>query len=274
MELIGDPFKPLEPYIFATAFALARMLAMMAVFPVFDRLGDHYVKNFDVQPPVHIRDKRYTVLVPTVDADGNDVGGIQSTTRQVPLGTYTGWNFYRAPYVEGELCDRDGTYIPFAATAADRAAKGDPRPSLEERYGTHAAYVQKMTQAAAQLVSERMLLQEDAEKALYAATQQIAPQAGSQFEAGDFTASLQTLAALREPVDAFFDGVMVNAEQTDLRLNRQGLLKTLHDAMNRVADLLERQNQLLASIAKDGSKTATTLVRVTRDGNALLTEPA
>ncbi|HSH89448.1 MAG TPA: glycine--tRNA ligase subunit beta [Ramlibacter sp.] len=81
------------------------------------------------------------------------------------------------------------------------------------------------------------LLKEDAEKALYAMTQKIAPQAGSQFEAGDYTASLQTLAGLRETVDAFFDGVMVNAEETDLRLNRLGLLATLHQAMNRVADL-------------------------------------
>jgi glycyl-tRNA synthetase beta chain len=85
-------------------------------------------------------------------------------------------------------------------------------------------------------VNER-LLQEDAEKALFAATQRIAPQASSQFEAGDYTGSLQTLAALRAPVDAFFDGVMVNAEETDLRLNRLGLLATLHRAMNRVADL-------------------------------------
>ena len=54
--------------------------------------------------------------------------------------------------------------------------------------------------------------------------QQIVPQANAQFDAGDYTASLQTLAALREPVDAFFDGVMVNAEQADLRLNRLGLL--------------------------------------------------
>jgi glycyl-tRNA synthetase beta chain len=85
-------------------------------------------------------------------------------------------------------------------------------------------------------VSE-VLLQEDAEKALYAATQKIGPQARTQFESGDYTASLQTLAALRAPVDAFFDGVMVNAEQADLRLNRLGLLATLHQAMNRVADL-------------------------------------
>jgi len=81
------------------------------------------------------------------------------------------------------------------------------------------------------------LLQEDAEKALYAAMRQIAPQALAEFEAGNYTASLQTLSALRAPVDAFFDGVMVNAEAMDLRLNRQGLLKSLHLAMNRVADL-------------------------------------
>eukprot|EP01030_Chromulinospumella_sphaerica_P000459 gene459-454_t len=81
------------------------------------------------------------------------------------------------------------------------------------------------------------LLQEKAEQDLFAALQRFVPEANAQFEAGDYTASLQTLAVLRAPVDAFFDDVMVNAEQLDLRLNRQGLLKTLHEAMNRVADL-------------------------------------
>jgi len=81
------------------------------------------------------------------------------------------------------------------------------------------------------------LLQEDAEKNLYTAMQKVLPASTAQFEAGDYTASLQTLAALRGPVDAFFDGVMVNADEMDLRLNRQGLLKMLHVAMNRVADL-------------------------------------
>ncbi len=85
-------------------------------------------------------------------------------------------------------------------------------------------------------VSE-LLLQEPAEKALHAAMAQVVPAANAQFDAGDYTASLQTLAALREPVDAFFDGVMVNAEQADLRLNRLGLLMSLHAAMNRVAQL-------------------------------------
>jgi glycyl-tRNA synthetase beta chain len=82
-----------------------------------------------------------------------------------------------------------------------------------------------------------LLLQEPAEKALHAAMAEVVPAANAQFEAGDYTASLQTLAALREPVDAFFDGVMVNAEQADLRLNRLGLLMSLHAAMNRVAQL-------------------------------------
>jgi glycyl-tRNA synthetase beta chain len=85
-------------------------------------------------------------------------------------------------------------------------------------------------------VSE-ILLQEPAEIALYAAMQTVLPQAQALWQAGDYTASLQSLAALRLPVDAFFEDVMVNAEAMDLRLNRLGLLKCLHIAMNRVADL-------------------------------------
>jgi glycyl-tRNA synthetase beta chain len=85
-------------------------------------------------------------------------------------------------------------------------------------------------------VSE-VLLKEPAEKALYAAMNEVVPKADAQFKAGDYTASLKTLAALRAPVDAFFEDVMVNAEEMDLRLNRLGLLKSLYYAMNRVADL-------------------------------------
>lgn len=81
------------------------------------------------------------------------------------------------------------------------------------------------------------LLQEAAEQALYAALQATAPQAQQAFAAGDYTASLQALAALKEPVDAFFDQVMVNAEDPALRTNRQGLLALLQAAMNQVADI-------------------------------------
>ena len=81
------------------------------------------------------------------------------------------------------------------------------------------------------------LLKEPAEQALFAAMQATVPGADAKFEAGDFTASLQALAALRAPVDAFFDGVMVNADDPALKANRLALLQQLHRAMNRVADL-------------------------------------
>ena len=81
------------------------------------------------------------------------------------------------------------------------------------------------------------LLKETAEQDLHHAMQRLLPESEALFKAGDYTGSLQTLAALRSPVDAFFDDVMVNAEEMDVRLNRQGLLKCLHVAMNRVADL-------------------------------------
>jgi glycyl-tRNA synthetase beta chain len=81
------------------------------------------------------------------------------------------------------------------------------------------------------------LLVEPAEAALFVNMQSVLPQAQAQFGALDYTAALQTLAALRAPVDAFFEAVMVNAEAPELRANRLGLLKTLHTAMNQVADL-------------------------------------
>jgi glycyl-tRNA synthetase beta chain len=89
---------------------------------------------------------------------------------------------------------------------------------------------------------DAQLLVEPAEAALFAAMQSVLPTAQKQFAAQDHTASLQTLAHLRTPVDAFFEAVMVNADQMDLRLNRLGLLKTLHSAMNQVADLSRLAN--------------------------------
>ena len=80
-------------------------------------------------------------------------------------------------------------------------------------------------------------LPEPAEKALYKALNTVKPQADKLFESGDYTASLQALAALKAPVDDFFDNVMVNADDPALKANRLGLLATLHQTMNRVADL-------------------------------------
>jgi len=81
------------------------------------------------------------------------------------------------------------------------------------------------------------LLKEAAEIALHAALVDVVPQADAAFDTGDYTESLQALAALRAPVDAFFDGVMVNADDPALRANRLGLLAKLHLAMNKVADI-------------------------------------
>lgn len=90
--------------------------------------------------------------------------GIRLPDIAEPLATYTGWNLYKAPFTEGELCDRDGSYSPLPATRAERATTGDPRPSLEDRYGSHASYLLKLQAAVKTLVKERFLLVEDAER--------------------------------------------------------------------------------------------------------------
>jgi len=123
----------------------------------FGVLKDWVKPEMDLSQP-------YRPLVPQVDVDGNETSGILLPDVAAPLGTYTGWNLYKAPFPEGELCDRDGTYAPFAATRAEREAKKDPRPSLEERYGDHAGYVRHMEEAVMKLVAERLLLAEDGEQ--------------------------------------------------------------------------------------------------------------
>ena len=121
--------------------------------------------------------------------------------------------------------------------AAVRASPRCPRPRPWRRLGNkRITNILKKAEAVDAHVNPE-LLQEQAEQDLYAAAA-LQPEADAQFAAGDYTASLQTPAVLQaRRWDAFFDDVMVNAEQLDLRLNRQGLLKSLHDAMNRVADL-------------------------------------
>jgi hypothetical protein len=80
-----------------------------------------------------------------------------------------GWNHRRAGYMEDELCGLQGSYIPFAKTAAERGA--DPRPSLQERYGSKEAYVAKVEAAAAAMVKDRFLLPEDAARLIAEARQ-------------------------------------------------------------------------------------------------------
>lgn len=112
-----------------------------------------------VLPPVPTG-RVYPTFVPKVNADGIDLPGVHLPDIAAPLGTYTGWNLLKtAPKDE---CSAMGSFIPFAVTREQRLAAGDPRPSLEERYGTHGRYVQEVKAAADQLVAERLLLPEDA----------------------------------------------------------------------------------------------------------------
>jgi hypothetical protein len=104
------------------------------------------------------------LLVPKVNADGNEIGGVASVLHQAPLGTYLGWNITAAGFFKGQMCAFTGGYVPFAKTKAERLASGDPRPSLEERYGNQEGYVAAVRAAAEKAVRERFLLREDADR--------------------------------------------------------------------------------------------------------------
>jgi hypothetical protein len=109
----------------------------------------------------------YGVRVSAIDGDGNEVAGLRLPDIVAPLATYTGWNVYKAQ--PDEMCDRDGSYVPFAKTAVERQKNGDPRPSVMERYGSRDAYVAKVKAAADALVADRLLLEPDAEAYVQAA---------------------------------------------------------------------------------------------------------
>jgi hypothetical protein len=127
--------------------------------PQFDY---HNLSGVITQQPAPIR-QVLPMLVPTVDADGNETSGIPSVYHQVPLGTYTGWNTNASGIFKGRIRTNAGGFIPFAKTRAERLAAGDPRLSLQERYGTHENFVERVQFAAQRLVNGRYLLQEDAD---------------------------------------------------------------------------------------------------------------
>jgi hypothetical protein len=114
----------------------------------------------DLEPPRI--GKPFPVMVPQVDADGIDQGGIKMPEVAVPLATYTGWN-RRDPGTGApdELVDFSGSYIPFARTRADRNRTGDPRSSLEERYPSREYYLGLIAREALLLVKGGYLLPED-----------------------------------------------------------------------------------------------------------------
>ncbi|TAK86915.1 MAG: glycine--tRNA ligase subunit beta [Aquabacterium sp.] len=121
--------------------------------------------------------------------------------------------------------------------AAVRAFAALPEAAALAAANKRVGNILKKAETEVEAKVDTALLKEAAEAALYEALQAAAPKARAAFEEGDYTASLQALAVLRAPVDAFFDGVMVNADDAALKANRLGLLATMHKAMNQVADI-------------------------------------
>jgi hypothetical protein len=144
------------------------------VFPIFDYDWgpdfDHFNATgnpTNVPPPIKAVVK---AMVPKVDADGNELGGVPTVQRDAPLGTYLGWNITAGPgdatydgrpFHAGQVCNYVGGMVPFFKKKADRIAAGDPRLSLEERYGTHDGYVAAVTAAAYSAYNQGYLLAAD-----------------------------------------------------------------------------------------------------------------
>jgi hypothetical protein len=144
------------------------------VFPVFDYdWGPEYDHSdasgnpTNAPPPIkHV----IKTLVPRVDKDGNEMGGVPTVQNDAPLGTYLGWNitagpgdvgYQGRPFHAGQVCNYTGGMVPFFKTKAQRLAAGDPRLSLEERYVTHAGYVAAVTAAANNAFNRGYLLAAD-----------------------------------------------------------------------------------------------------------------
>ena len=118
-----------------------------------------------------VRGQKYQVMVPALDADGMDLGGIRTVDIAAPVGTNTGWNLRPDGPRGADLCGLSGSFFPFAKTRTERLAGGDPRPSLEERYRDHAGFVSAVDRAARALVKDRFLLEEDARTLVATATE-------------------------------------------------------------------------------------------------------
>ena len=144
------------------------------IFPVFDydwgpefNESDATGTPTNAPPPIlHV----IKMMVPRVDADGNELGGVPTVQRDAPLGTYLGWNITSGPgsaaydgrpFHAGQVCNYVGGMVPFFKTKAQRLAAGDPRLSLEERYRTHAGYVAAVTAAANDAFNQGYLLAAD-----------------------------------------------------------------------------------------------------------------
>src|SRR5262249_25264281 len=110
--------------------------------------------------------QKIPTLVPKVDADGNEIAGVQTLMHQLPIGTYLGWNVVTSGFNKGRICAFTGGFVPFAKTKAERLASGAPGPSIEERYGSIPAFSPRAAAAIDRLVARRYLLPADGTREL------------------------------------------------------------------------------------------------------------
>ncbi|MFN0069864.1 MAG: alpha/beta hydrolase domain-containing protein [Chloroflexota bacterium] len=114
-----------------------------------------------------IAGERYPTLVPAVDADGNEIGGLRTPDLEVPVCTYTGWNpRHRSTGGPGQIISMNGSTFPFPVTREARQASNDPRLSIAERYASRTDYLDRVREAADELIAGRYMLEEDLELAM------------------------------------------------------------------------------------------------------------
>ena len=132
-----------------------------SALPLYD-FGPEAEAGIHSALPPHIVDADgYTVLVPSVDADGNDAAGVRVPMVAAPLATYTGWNLRSRGHGEGAMHEFTGSTIPLPETDSVRAATADPRLSIEQRYGDADGYVAAIVEASQRLVADGLMLEED-----------------------------------------------------------------------------------------------------------------
>ncbi len=135
-------------------------LGLLDFGPRFDEADESGIADW--LPPAYLG-KDYAILVSAVDGDGNEAAGVQPVGNRAPLGTNLPYNYDADPEVR-DLAGLLGAFLPFHRTKAGRIAAGDDRPSLEERYGTHAGYVAAVRDAADALLQAGFLLPDDRDR--------------------------------------------------------------------------------------------------------------
>ena len=129
--------------------------------PLYDFGPDFESGQLTKEPPDVAHAGGYTILIPAVDADGNDIAGVRVPMVEAPLGTYAGWNVRGRGFGFGAMHQFTGSYIPFSDTDSEAEMTGDPRASVLARYRNAGNYVDAIEAAARRLVDERLMLEED-----------------------------------------------------------------------------------------------------------------